>query len=87
MVGLNVESVTAVGDDWVLDVEVTTNRPDCLSHYGVAREVATLYRKPLKRLEFSSRNPAREPPTKSPSRSPIRTFARVIAGGWFRTCA
>jgi len=52
MVGLNVESVAAVGDDWVLDGEVTTNRPDCLSHYGVAREVATLYRKPLKRLEI-----------------------------------
>jgi phenylalanyl-tRNA synthetase beta chain len=52
MVGLNVESVVAVGDDWILDVEVTTNRPDCLSHYGVAREVATIYRKPLKRLEF-----------------------------------
>jgi phenylalanyl-tRNA synthetase beta chain len=53
MVGLNVESVAAAGDDWVLEVEITTNRPDCLSHYGVAREVATLYRKPLKRLEIS----------------------------------
>jgi phenylalanyl-tRNA synthetase beta chain len=53
MVGLNVESVVAAGDDWVLEVEITTNRPDCLSHYGVAREVATLYHKPLKRLEIS----------------------------------
>jgi phenylalanyl-tRNA synthetase beta chain len=53
MLGLNVESVERVSDDWVLDVEVTTNRPDCLSHYGVARELATLYRSPLKRLEFS----------------------------------
>jgi phenylalanyl-tRNA synthetase beta chain len=52
MVGLNVESVAALDDDWVLDVEITTNRPDCLSHYGVAREVATLYRKTLKRLEI-----------------------------------
>lgn len=52
MSGLNVESYEPVGDDWVLEVEVTTNRPDCLSHYGVAREVATFYRKPLKRLEF-----------------------------------
>jgi len=52
MAGLNVESVEPAGDDCVLGVEVTTNRPDCLSHYGVAREVATLYRKPLKRLEF-----------------------------------
>ena len=50
MVGLNVESLAEVGGDWVLDVEVTTNRPDCLSHYGVAREVATVYRKTLKRL-------------------------------------
>jgi len=51
MIGLNTESCAPVGDDWVLDVEVTTNRPDCLSHYGVARELATLYRRPLKRLE------------------------------------
>jgi phenylalanyl-tRNA synthetase beta chain len=52
MIGLNVESCEPVGDDWVLEVEVTTNRPDCLNHYGVAREVATFYRKSLRRLEF-----------------------------------
>jgi phenylalanyl-tRNA synthetase beta chain len=50
MIGLNTESFAPVGDDWVLDVEVTTNRPDCLSHYGVARELATLYGKPLSRV-------------------------------------
>ena len=53
MIGLNTESVVAVGDDWVLDVEVTTNRPDCLNHYGVARELATLYRQPLKKIEVA----------------------------------
>jgi phenylalanyl-tRNA synthetase beta chain len=53
MLGLGVESFAPAGDDWVFEVEVTTNRPDCLSHYGVAREVATLYRKPLKRLEVA----------------------------------
>jgi phenylalanyl-tRNA synthetase beta chain len=52
MLGLNVESLSAARDGWVLDVEVTTNRPDCLSHYGVAREAATFYRRPLKHLEF-----------------------------------
>ena len=52
MLGLNVESISATRDGWVLDVEVTTNRPDCLSHYGVAREAATFYRRPLKGLEF-----------------------------------
>ncbi len=63
MIGLNTEGLAAVGDDWVLDVEVTTNRPDCLNHYGVARELATLYRQPLKKMEVAvkeSGRPAQE---------------------------
>jgi phenylalanyl-tRNA synthetase beta chain len=48
--GLGVESMASVGDDCVLDLEVTTNRPDCLSHYGVARELAAYYRTPLRPL-------------------------------------
>ena len=35
------------GDDAVLDLEVTTNRPDCLNVLGVARELATVYDRPL----------------------------------------
>ncbi len=53
MIGLNTEGLAAAGDDWVLDVEVTTNRPDCLNHYGVARELATLYHQPLKKVEVA----------------------------------
>jgi phenylalanyl-tRNA synthetase beta chain len=30
------------------DVDLTTNRPDCLGHYGIARELATIYRARLK---------------------------------------
>jgi phenylalanyl-tRNA synthetase beta chain len=52
MLGLNVESISTARDGWVMEVEVTTNRPDCLSHYGVAREAATFYRRLLKSLEF-----------------------------------
>ncbi len=51
--GLNVESLATASGDWLMEVEVTTNRPDCLSHYGVAREVAAFYRKPLKPLKFA----------------------------------
>ena len=29
--------------DAVLDLEITTNRPDCLSVLGIAREVSTVY--------------------------------------------
>jgi len=34
-------------DDFVLDIRVTSNRPDCLAVYGIAREVAVLMRRDL----------------------------------------
>ncbi|HEY0378310.1 MAG TPA: phenylalanine--tRNA ligase subunit beta [Pyrinomonadaceae bacterium] len=40
MLGLAVEVVHEAGDDFVLEIDLTSNRPDCLSHLGVAREVA-----------------------------------------------
>jgi phenylalanyl-tRNA synthetase beta chain len=49
MVGIVVETIQPAGDDFILDLDLTTNRPDCLSHLGVAREVAAHYQKPLKR--------------------------------------
>lgn len=48
MIGLAVDAVHPAGDDSVLEVEVTSNRPDCLSHLGVAREVAALENLPLR---------------------------------------
>jgi len=40
-IGLNVEDIQDLPDgDGMLDVEVTSNRPDCLGHVGVARELA-----------------------------------------------
>src|SRR5689334_12337463 len=40
--GLPVETIQRHGADTVIDVEVTSNRGDCLSHVGVARELAAL---------------------------------------------
>jgi phenylalanyl-tRNA synthetase beta chain len=40
--GFNLEEVREVGGDTMLDLEVTSNRPDCLGHLGVAREVAAI---------------------------------------------
>ncbi|MBI1347630.1 phenylalanine--tRNA ligase subunit beta [bacterium] len=48
MSGLNLEEYEAYGKDWVIDLEVTSNRPDCLGHLGVAREIAVLYDQTLK---------------------------------------
>src|SRR4029453_7954584 len=42
MVGLAIDAVEEKEGDSVLDVEVPSNRPDCLSHVGIAREVAVI---------------------------------------------
>ena len=51
MSGLNLEGVAPfageAADDAVIDLEVTSNRGDCLGHVGVAREIAVLFDKPL----------------------------------------
>ena len=47
MAGLNLESIEPHGDDHAIDLEVTSNRPDCLGHIGVAREASVLFDKPL----------------------------------------
>ncbi len=39
-IGLNLEGIVETDTDIVLDLEVTSNRSDCLGHLGVAREIA-----------------------------------------------
>lgn len=48
LAGLNHESTEEVGGDLAIDLEVTSNRPDCLGHLGVAREVSVLFDVPLR---------------------------------------
>jgi len=45
--GLAVEGLEPRGDDVLMHVDVTTNRPDCMNHLGLAREVAVALAKPL----------------------------------------
>src|ERR1051325_5636165 len=42
MVGLAIDAVEEHDGDAVIDVEVPSNRPDCLSHVGIAREVIVI---------------------------------------------
>src|SRR5579864_5034156 len=47
-VGISVEGIDGSGADAVYEVEIGTNRPDAMNHYGVAREAAAIYDRPLK---------------------------------------
>jgi phenylalanyl-tRNA synthetase beta chain len=42
MAGLAVEGIERIGDDHILDFDLTSNRPDALSHFGIAREAALI---------------------------------------------
>ncbi|MCA8983652.1 MAG: phenylalanine--tRNA ligase subunit beta [Planctomycetaceae bacterium] len=48
MSGLNLEEIQACGDDFAIDLEVTSNRADCLGQIGVARELSALFHQPLR---------------------------------------
>jgi phenylalanyl-tRNA synthetase beta chain len=45
--GADVKAITGL-DDWMFDISLTANRPDCQSILGIAREVSAMLEKPLK---------------------------------------
>lgn len=49
MSGCNLESIEPAGDDFAVDLEITSNRADCLGHIGIARELSVLLDAPLSR--------------------------------------
>jgi phenylalanyl-tRNA synthetase beta chain len=49
--GIAVEGIIGSGAETVFEMEIGTNRPDAMNHYGVAREAAAIYDLPLKALE------------------------------------
>src|SRR6266481_4106644 len=51
LAGVAVEGISGEGDQTVYEMEITTNRPDAMNHYGVAREASALYDLPLKPIE------------------------------------
>ncbi len=65
--------------DVLLELEVTPNRPDLLSHYGMARELATLLKTPLKPLEIRSAevSSAQNIRIDSPAACPLYTAVRI----------
>lgn len=60
MAGFEVEGLDQVDSDTVFEVNVTPNRPDCLSVLGIAREVSAIFSLPvtLPDHQFESEQPA-----------------------------
>ncbi len=52
--GLELESLTAVGDDHWMELGITPNRGDCLSVQGIAREAAALLDAPFVKLSIDA---------------------------------
>jgi phenylalanyl-tRNA synthetase beta chain len=46
-VGIAVESISGEGRNAAFEMEIGTNRPDAMNHYGVAREASVIYNLPL----------------------------------------
>jgi phenylalanyl-tRNA synthetase beta chain len=51
LAGVAVEGISGEGEATVYEMEITTNRPDAMNHYGVAREASALYDLPLRTIE------------------------------------
>src|SRR5690348_17850520 len=49
--GTNIASIENGPQGAVIDAEVGSNRPDCLGHLGIAREVGAIYKLPLKPVQ------------------------------------
>ena len=68
-VGISVEGISGSGADTVFEMEIGTNRPDAMNHYGVAREAAAIYDLPLKPLSAFSSQPSASTAKAGTSRS------------------
>jgi phenylalanyl-tRNA synthetase beta chain len=60
LAGIAVDAIDDTPAGPLLDAEITSNRPDCLGHYGVAREIAAIYRLPLRSVRPKLRESAEE---------------------------
>ena len=56
LAGIAVEGVSGAGEGTVFEMEIGTNRPDAMNHFGVAREASAIYDLPLKPIRVKLPN-------------------------------
>jgi phenylalanyl-tRNA synthetase beta chain len=79
MAGLNHEGTEQLGNDWAIDLEITSNRPDCLGHIGIAREAAVLFNLQLHYSDADLSAARKSPAAGEPARiaDDVRNYASV----------
>ena len=55
-IGIAVEGISGDGANTIFEIEIGTNRPDAMNHYGVAREAAAFYNGELKPISLPAAN-------------------------------
>src|SRR5580700_3749759 len=58
LAGIAVESVSGEGDGTIFEMDITTNRPDAMNHFGVARECSAIYDLTLRAIEPQLQQPS-----------------------------
>src|SRR5262249_53855033 len=79
-IGIAVEGISGDGANTVFEMEIGTNRPDAMNHYGVAREAAAFYGVALKPVETSAANGASHSSPGTPEAVPSSPHSSQRAG-------
>src|ERR1700758_3978339 len=78
-IGIAVEGISGAADDTVFEMEIGTNRPDAMNHYGVAREAAAFYGLELKPIGSDPAKAAQASGSNGAADGPSRTADFEIA--------
>jgi phenylalanyl-tRNA synthetase beta chain len=76
--GFNVEARREQDGDTILDVDVTTNRPDCMSHLGLARELAVAFDSALTGAPLTTPSNAALPIDDEPGSEPLESVPVAV---------
>ena len=84
-IGVAVEGIFGDRGNTVFEMEIGTNRPDAMNHYGVAREASAFYRTPLRTLDAAGAHPVPgrdvSQTALEPSSTPNRGAAAISKAG------
>jgi phenylalanyl-tRNA synthetase beta chain len=86
-IGIAVEGSSGEGPHTVFEMEIGTNRPDAMNHYGVAREAAAFYGVPLRPIETSAAKAANTGATSDSAKAEPFQIDIEDAGGCARYTA